>query len=79
MANIIQEELRNILDKNNRRQPQERDDVFLLNEISVPSVLVECGFLSNEKEEKLLQDPIYQEKIAWAIYIGIMNYFSQLE
>ena len=79
LATIIQEELRNILDKNNKRQPQERDDVFLLNEISVPSVLVECGFLSNEKEADLLQDPLYQEKIAWAIYIGIMNYFSQLD
>ncbi|NLY85967.1 MAG: N-acetylmuramoyl-L-alanine amidase CwlD [Tissierellia bacterium] len=79
LATIIQDELRNILDKNNKRQPQARDDVFLLNEISVPSVLVECGFLSNEREEELLQDPIYQEKIAWAIYIGIMNYFSQYE
>lgn len=79
LAKIIQDELRNILDKNNTRQPQARDDVFLLNEVNVPSVLVECGFLSNEKEEKLLQDPIYQEKIAWAIYIGIMNYFSQVE
>lgn len=79
LAKIIQDELRNILDKDNTRQPQERDDVFLLNEISVPSVLVECGFLSNEREAELLQDPIYQEKIAWAIYIGVMNYFSQID
>ena len=77
LAKIIQEELKNILDKNNRRQPQDRDDVFLLNEIEVPTTLVECGFLSNKEEEKLLNTEDYQEKIAWAIYIGIMNYFSK--
>jgi N-acetylmuramoyl-L-alanine amidase len=75
----IQKELKNILDINNRRDPQERENVFLLNEIEVPTVLVECGFLSNENELGLLNQEIYQEKIAWAIYIGIMNYFNELE
>lgn len=79
LASIIQKELRNILDKENTREPQKRNDVFILNEVSVPSVLVECGFLSNKKEEQLLKDEIYQEKIAWSIYIGIMNYFSEKE
>lgn len=77
LAQIIQNELRNILDKDNKREPQERDDVYLLNEIELPSTLVECGFLSNKEEEMLLDTPIYQEKIAWAIYIGIMNYFTE--
>lgn len=79
LALIIQESLKNILDPNNHREPQDRDDIFLLNEIEIPSVLIECGFLSNEREEKLLMDELYQEKIAWSIYIGIMNYFNQLE
>ena len=39
-------------------------------------VLIECGFLSNEKESKLLSDEKYQEKIAWSIYAGIQNYFT---
>ena len=43
----------------------------------MPSVLIECGFLSNPREEELLSRDQYQEKIAWAIYIGIMKYFSQ--
>ena len=38
--------------------------------------LIECGFLSNEKESKLLADEKYQEKIAWSIYAGIQNYFT---
>lgn len=79
LALIIQDGLKNILDTNNHRQPQDRDDIFLLNEIEIPSVLIECGFLSNEREEQLLIDELYQEKIAWSIYIGIMNYFNQLE
>lgn len=79
LALIIQNELKNILDPKNKREPQGIDDVYLLNEVSIPTVLVECGFLSNAEEEKLLTDELYQEKIAWSIYIGIMNYFNQLE
>lgn len=79
LALIIQEELRNILGKDNKRQPQKRDDVYLLNEVSIPTVLVECGFLSNSTEEQLLTEESYQEKIAWAIYVGIMNYFNEID
>ena len=79
LANNIQDELRNVLDKNNHRVPQERDDVYLLKEINIPSVLVECGFLSNPQEEKLLISDKYQDKVAWAIYTGIMKYFSEVE
>ena len=79
LANYIQDELRDVLDKSNHRVPQEREDVYILNELEIPSVLVECGFLSNPKEEKLLMSNEYQEKIAWAIYMGIMNYFSEME
>ncbi|MBE6083502.1 N-acetylmuramoyl-L-alanine amidase CwlD [Acidilutibacter cellobiosedens] len=77
MADLVQEELRNVLDKDNRRVPQGRDDVYLLREVNVPTILVECGFLSNTKEEKLLNDDKYQEKIAWAIYVGLMRYFNE--
>ncbi|WP_416197370.1 MAG: Germination-specific N-acetylmuramoyl-L-alanine amidase CwlD [Sporanaerobacter sp.] len=79
LAEIVQEELRNVLDKNNNRLPQKRDNVYLLREVKSPSILVECGFLSNPREEKLLTDEKYQEKIAWAIYIGIIRYFNELE
>lgn len=73
----IQEKLRDILDKDNKRQPQKRDNIYVLNEIDIPSVLVECGFLSNPNEDKLLRDENYQEKIAWAIYTGILDYFQE--
>ncbi len=74
MADCIQEELRILLNENNTRVPQERDDVYLLRELDIPAVLVECGFLSNEWEEKLLQSDKYQEKIALGIYNGIIKF-----
>ncbi len=77
LALIIQEQLKNILDKENKRAPQKRDNIYLLNEIDIPAVLVECGFLSNPQEDKILRDENYQEKIAWAIYIGVMNYLNE--
>jgi N-acetylmuramoyl-L-alanine amidase len=44
----------------------------------IPNVtLAECGFLSNNKEAKLLIDNEYQNKIAKSIHSGIMNYFEQ--
>ncbi|RKD34150.1 N-acetylmuramoyl-L-alanine amidase CwlD [Thermohalobacter berrensis] len=79
LATIIQEELRNILDKNNKRVPQARDSIYLLREVKAPTVLIECGFLSNPREEKLLNEPKYQEKVAWAIYIGLVRYFKEIE
>ncbi|MBA1336368.1 MAG: N-acetylmuramoyl-L-alanine amidase [Firmicutes bacterium] len=76
LASIVQEELRMVLDKNNTRQPKPDSDLYLLKTSKVPTVLVECGFLSNAQEERLLNDEIYQEKVAWAIYIGILRYLS---
>lgn len=76
LASIIQEELKTVLDKDNRRAAAIRDDVYLIKELQIPSVLVEAGFLSNLEEERLLQTEEYQEKIAWAIYVGIMKYLN---
>jgi len=42
----------------------------------MPSVLVECGFLSNAREEALLLTPEYQQKIAIALRDGIIAYFT---
>ena len=78
LASIIHEELRNVLDKDNRRAAAIRDDVYLIKELQIPSVLVEAGFLSNPEEERLLQTEEYQEKIAWAIYVGIMKYLNDI-
>lgn len=79
LAYSIQEQLRKELDNNNKRVPQELEDVFLINDINIPAVLVECGFLSNPEEERLLTDENYQRKIALAIYNGIIKYLLEGE
>ena len=76
LGKFIQDELKRVVDKTNNREIKPRDDLYLLKDNEIPSVLIECGFLSNEKESKLLNDEKYQEKIAWAIYAGIQRYFG---
>ena len=76
LAIIIQEELIRVLGNNNKRQPQGKDDIFIIKGLDIPAVLVECGFLSNPQEEQKLNDPQYQQKIAWSIYVGLQRYFK---
>ena len=76
LSKYIQQELKRVVDKTNNREVKPRDDLYLLKDNDIPSVLIECGFLSNDKEAKLLTDEKYQEKIAWSIYAGIQNYFT---
>lgn len=77
LAESIQVELVNTLDKNNKRVALAKEDVYVIKGLDIPTVLVECGFLSNPNEEKLLKTSNYQKKIAWAIYVGIQKYFSE--
>jgi N-acetylmuramoyl-L-alanine amidase len=42
----------------------------------IPSILIETAFISNPEEEKRLNDPDYQDKLADAIVDGVKNYFS---
>ncbi len=79
LAEFVQDELREVLNRGNRRQIKATDSYFILKENGIPSILVEGGFLSNPEEEQLLNDEEYQNRIAWAIYIGIMKYFSYVE
>ena len=79
LSKFVQDELKRVVDKTNNREVKPRDDIYLLKENSIPSILIECGFLSNDKEAKLLVDKEYQEKIAWSIYVGIQKYFSSTE
>lgn len=76
LAEIIQKELIKILNNNNRRGAKATETLFLLKDNNMPGVLVECGFLSNPEEERLLGDDHYQEKIAWSIFVGIVKYLE---
>lgn len=76
LAEKIQAELIDVLDKNNTRVALVKEGMYLIRGLDIPTALIECGFLSNPQEEKLLSTTAYQKKVAWAIYIGIQKYFE---
>lgn len=51
-------------------------DYYMLTCTNVPAVIVECGFLSNAEEEKLLLSSEYREKLCYAILCGIIKYLD---
>lgn len=65
------------LDPSNHRRAKPCENVYLLSRISCPGVLVECGFLSNPKEEALLQSAEYQKKLAAVLAAGLFIYRQQ--
>lgn len=78
-AENIQKSLVQILDIKNKRKASLKRDVYIMKNVKTPTIIVECGFLSNSREEILLGKPSYQDKIAWSIYVGLMNYYNNLD
>ncbi len=62
---------------NERNNKMSDDSYYLLYKAKVPSVMVECGFMSNEKENKLLKNDDYQKKIAYSILLGTQKYICE--
>lgn len=75
LATCIQSNLNNSIQRENNRVPLTIDNVYIIKHVEIPTAIVECGFLSNPEEEKLLLDDNYQNKLAWGIYTGIIDYF----
>ena len=76
LAERIQSQLVNKADKENKRQIKANDSYYLLKKTAAPIVIVECGFLSNREEAEKLCTEAYQQKIAWAIHMGILQYMN---
>ena len=51
-------------------------DYYILKCSNAPSVIVECGFLSNWEDCAKLQDENYQDKLVWAIHMGVLKYMN---
>lgn len=65
-------------DPNNKRQIKPDDgNIYILKNTDATAVLVECGFLSNAEECKLLKTDEYQNIIAFDIYCGIIQYLQE--
>jgi N-acetylmuramoyl-L-alanine amidase len=78
LAKYIQNSIKIFTDIENRRKIKPNKSYYLLKQSKTPIVIVECGFLSNYGEAKKLEDEEYQDKIAWAIYIGISAYINNI-
>lgn len=75
LAKSIQSNLNDSIQKENNRVAMKIDNIYIVKHVEIPTTIVECGFLSNPEEEKLLLDDDYQNRLAWGIYGGIMDYF----
>ena len=71
MAETIQRALL-MADEENTRQAKGNDTYYLLKRTEVPTIIVECGFLSNPQEAEKLTEDGYQKKLAQAITSGII-------
>lgn len=72
-AEIMQAQLIKSLKPSKERTAKDNNSYYLLKKTSVPIMIVECAFMSNPIEAELLTQEDYQEKVAWAIYMGIMQ------
>ena len=70
LAECIQDQMKN------RRKAMAKSDVLILQQAKVPTVIAECGFLSNYEESRKLRTDEYQNKLAKNIYSGIKNYIE---
>lgn len=77
LAYNIQAALNASIQKENKREPLKITGKYIIDHVEIPTTIVECGFLSNPEEEKQLQDNQYQDRLAWGIYTGIMDYFYE--
>ncbi|ROR25702.1 N-acetylmuramoyl-L-alanine amidase [Mobilisporobacter senegalensis] len=76
LAEIVQAQIKETVKDDNTRKAKANSDYYLLKKSSCPLIIVECGFLSNDQEAELLANEVYQEKMAWAIHLGIMRHIS---
>ena len=77
LAEILQDRFDYVLGDQNRRLPKANANYYLLLHVKCPIVIVECGFLSNRKEAALLNSGEYQDKLAYTIHMGIMEYLNK--
>lgn len=77
LAKQLQENLNKSIQKENKRVAMKLNTVYIMKHVEIPISIVECGFLSNPEEEKQLLEDGYQNRLAWGIYNGIINYFYE--
>ena len=77
LAQILQERFDYVLGDANKRQAKANDNYYLLLHVKEPIIIAECGFLSNWEEAEKLETKEYQDRLAWNLHMGIMEYLNQ--
>ena len=75
-ASIVQEELRAV-DPENTREIKANETYYMLKNTEVPTIIVECGFLTNPEEAEKLTNEEYQDKIAKAVFDGVIKWLEK--
>ena len=72
---MIQEEL-NKLSPDHKKKIRANNTYYILKNTDIPTVIVECGFLSNAEDEKLLTSKSYREQLAYEIFTGTLAFLG---
>lgn len=76
LAEILQKRFDFVLGDKNRRLAKPNGNYYLLLHVKKPIVIVECGFLSNWEESAALKSEDYQNRLAWTIHMGVIEYLN---
>lgn len=76
LAKYIQDDLSKNIEFKNNRIPMPISDIYIMEHVKIPTVIIECGFLSNPQEAEMLKGEDYQNKLSWGIFVAIQDYFQ---
>ena len=76
LAQLLQNSFIDTINPGSNRKPKQAKGIYLMEHIQCPGILVECGFLTNENEEALLRDDIYQKKLSAVIAATVSSWQS---
>lgn len=76
MAQSLQTNLVSILNPGSQRKPKSAKGVYLMEHITCPGILIECGFLTNPEEEALLRNSVYQTKLCGVVAATVSSYIT---
>ena len=74
LAQTVQNQLIQALNPESKRKAKPAKGVYLMEHIKRPGILIECGFISNAKEEAQLRSPEYQKKLCAVIAASVSSY-----
>ena len=78
LAESIRTAIVSLLQPDNTRELKKAgEDIYIMKNAKVPALIVECGFLSNDAERAELLDESYQQKMAYAIAMGVLDYANK--